>query len=283
MKSVHIAAYLLAFGLHLVAQNPVARNFDFSITLGTADVSVEKYSSNENMDFLNYMNSDLDYIELSAIKLGLGYDFLKCMYTEINVIVMSDLVPDNYDISVHYFIRKFFGVGLGSLYYSNYISNFEDYHKESHPDYIILDWNMRQFENYDLGFYISPTYRPIYSDRLKVALRCDVGLSSFMEEESVFYLKRKFSNEIRMYDYRTVKTFEPYINPKLNLKLRAFKLGNLSVGIICNTNYFYSKRSMDYNRTYQVWTAENSSEAFIDAPKHRYSRFELDGGIYVGW
>jgi hypothetical protein len=283
MKSVHITAYLLAFGLHLVAQDPIAQNFEFSITLGTADVSLEKYISSEHMDFLNYMNSDLDYFELSAIKLGFSYDFLERMYTDINVIVMSDLVPDNYDVSVHYFFNKYLGVGLGSLYYSNYISYFEDYHKETHPDYIILDYNMRQFENYDLGFYISPTFRPIYSKRLKVALRCDFGLSSFMEEHTAFYLKRKRSNELRLYDYRTVKTFEPYINPKLNLKLRAFKIGNLSVGVIFNTNYFYSKKSMDYYRTYQVWTSDNSNEEFIDSPKHRYSRFELDGGIFFGW
>lgn len=283
MKSIHIALYLLALGLHLGAQNPIAQNFELSITLGTADVSVEKQGLNENMDFLNYMNSDLDYIELSAIKLGFNYDFLERMYADINVIVMSDLVPDNFDISVHYFFNKYIGVGLGSLYYSNYITYFEDYHKETHPEYIILDGNQRQFENYDLGFYISPTFRPIYSDKLKVALRCDFGLSSFMEEESAFYLKRKLSNELRLYDYRTVTTFEPYLNPKLSLKLRAFKVGNLSVGVMCNTNYFYSKRSMDYSRTSQVWTSDNSIEELIDAPKHRYSRFELDGGIFFAW
>ncbi|MEX0986236.1 MAG: hypothetical protein WD052_02080 [Bacteroidales bacterium] len=232
---------------------------------------------------MNYMNSDLDYIELSAIKIGFSCDFSEHIYVDINVIVMSDLVPDNYDISVHYFFNKYLGVGLGSLYYSNYVSYFEDYHKETHPDYIILDGNMRQFETNDLGLYISPTFRPIYSDRLKVALRCDLGLSSFMEERSVFYLKRKLSNEMRLYDYRTAKTFEPYINPKLNLKLRAFKLGNVSIGVMCNTNYFYSRKSMDYYRTYQVWTSDNSIEELIDAPKHRYSRFELDGGIFFTW
>lgn len=283
MKSIHIAVFLLALGLHLVAQNPIAQNFEFSITIGTADVSLEKYGLNDNMDFLNYMNSDLDYIELSAIKLGFNYNFLERMYADINVIIMDDLVPDNYDISVHYFFNKYLGVGLGSLYYSNLISYFEDYHKETHPDYIILDRNMRQFENYDLGFYISPTFRPIYSDRFKVVLRCDLGLSSFTKEHSAFYLKRKFSNEMRLYDYWTVKTFEPYVNPKLNLKLRAFKLGNVSVGVMCNTNYFYSNRSMDYLRISQVWTSDNSIEELIDAPKHRYSRFELDGGIYFAW
>ncbi len=283
MRSLYLTAYFLALGIHLIAQNPSNGTIDFSITLGTADVSVEKYLSDENMDFLNYMNSDLDYVELSAIKLGLSYDFYERMYADINVIIMSDLVPDNYDISVHYLFSEYLGVGLGSLYYSNYITYFEDYHKEIHPDYIILDGNVRQFETYDMGFYISPTFRPIYSDRLKVALRCDVGFSSFMEEHSAFYLKRKLSNEIRLYDYTTVKTFEPYINPKLNLKLTAFRLGSVSVGFVCNTNYFFSRKSMDYYRTLQIWTPDPSLEEFINAPKHRYTRFELDGGMFFSW
>jgi hypothetical protein len=283
MRSVVIAAYVIGLGLSLGAQNPIIRNFDFSITLGAADISVEKFNTNENMDFINYMNSDRDYIDLSTIKVGLSFDFSERMFADINVIVMSDLVPDNYDISVHYFFSKYLGIGLGSLYYSNLITAFEDYHKETNPDYFILDQNLRQFENYDFGLYISPTFRPIYSDRLKVALRCDVGLSSLMEEHSSFYLKRKFSNEMRLYDYTTVKNIQPYVNPKLNLKLTVFKLRYFSVGVICNTNYFLSKKSMDYYRTTQVWTSENSIEEYIQPPKHNYSRFELDGGIFFAW
>jgi hypothetical protein len=235
------------------------------------------------MDFLNYMNSDLDYIELSTIKLGFHYGFLGSMYMDASIIIMSDLVPDNYDISLHYFFSKYFGVGFGSLYYSNYVSYFEDYHKESNPDYLILDYNQRQFESYDFGLYLSPTFRPIYSDRFKVAIRCDLGFSSFLEEGSSFYLKRKLSNEIRLYGYQTVKTFQPYVNPKINLLLKVFELRNISVGIICNSNYFYSKKSMNYNRTYQVWTSDNSIEERISSPKHRYSRFELEGGVYFAW
>jgi hypothetical protein len=104
-----------------------------------------------------------------------------------------------------------------------------------------------------------------------------------MEEHSAFYLKRELSNEIRLYDYTTVKTFEPYINPKLNLKLTAFRLVSVSVGIVCNTNYFYSMNSMDYYRTLQVWTPDPSLEEFINVPKHKYTRFELDGGIFFAW
>jgi len=283
MRSIYIAAFLVGWGLSLGAQDPLIRNIDFSVTLGTADISLEKFNAGENMDFLNYMNSDLDYIELSAIKLGWSFDFSERVFADINIIVMSDLVPDNYDISVHRFFNRTFGLGLGSLYYSNYITAFEDYHKETDPEYFILDQNLRQFETYDFGVYISPTFRPVYTDRLKIALRCDAGFSSFMEEHTSFYLKREFSNEMRLVEYATVKHFQPYVNPKLNIKLKIITLGNVSVGILCNSNFFFSKKRMNYDRTTRIWTAENQVEASIQPPKHTYTRFELDGGIFFGW
>ncbi len=283
MRSVFIAACIIGWGLSLGAQDPLMHNIDFSVTLGTANISLEKFKTGEDMDFLNYMESDLDYIELSAIKLGWSFDFATRMFADINVIVMSDLVPDNYDISVHRFFNRTFGLGLGSLCYSNYIPAFEDYHKVTDPEYFILDQNMRQFESYDFGVYITPTFRPVYSDRLKILLRCDLGFSSFMEEHTSFYLKREFSNEMRLVEYTTVKRFQPYVNPKMKVKLKVFALGNVSVGILCNSNFLYSKKNMNYDRTIQVWTAENPIEAFIQPPKHNYTRFELDGGMYFAW
>jgi hypothetical protein len=283
MRFIITSIFFIALGICLSAQEPLMRNFDFSITLGMADISVDKFSLNENVDFMNYMNYDLDYIDLSTIKLGWHYDFLEGMHADFDLIIMSDLVPDNFDFSLHYFPVKFLGVGMGSVYYTNYISYFEEYHQETNPDFYLLDQNQRQFETYDLGFYISPVLRPIYSDRFKVILRCDLGFSSMMEEHTSFYLKRKLSNDLRLYDYKTVKTFQPFIYPKAKMMLTVFKRGDSSLGILFNSNYFYSKKSINYDRTYQVWTTENSIEEKIAPPKHRYSRLELEGGIFYRW
>ncbi len=283
MRYIFIAAILMGWGFSLGAQDPLMHNIDFSVTLGTADISIEKFDAGDNMDFLNYMDSDLDYIELSAIKLGWSFDFAARMFADINVIVMSDLVPDNYDISVHRFFNRTFGLGLGSLYYSNYITAFEDYHKKTDPEYFILDQNMRQVESYDFGVYISPAFRPVYSDRLKISLRCDLGFSSFMEEHTSFYLKRAFSNEMRLVEYATVKRFQPYVNPKLGVKMKILALSNVSVGVLVKSNFFYSRKRMNYDRTTLVWTTENPIEEYIQPPNHTYSRFELDGGIFFAW
>lgn len=269
---------------NLFAQGLNFKNQELSFSIGVAELDIQKLPSNENLNFMNYINFYPEYADFIIVKFGYRFDFLSNMSADIRLILMDDIIPDNYDISTHYYIKPWFGIGVGSLLNKNFITDtdFQDYQIRRLSDYYLLDYNV-PYKIYDLGFYLSPTLKLIDNGLLEFLIKCDLGMSSLMKTSSTFYHKKKLSNERLIYHYKTKLVFQPYIQPKLDIRLKAFKIKETSIGFMLDTNYFYSKRSINYNRTIQTWTSENSINEQINLPKHKYSRFELNMGIFAGW
>ena len=278
---VFIILHLIGFSLF--AQSSIFKNQEFSFSAGITELNIEKFSPNENLDFINYVDSDPEYLDYIIVNLGYRFDFFSKMSADIKLILMDDLIPDNYDIAVHYFLKPWIGIGVGSMLNKTYITDFGKYQIQTLPDYYLVDENVKQFTTYDLGFYLSPALKPIDNDIFKLTIKCDFGLSSFMKEEANFYHKKKLSNERLQFHYQTKTLFQPYIQPKLELKLRAFKIKQTSWGILLNSSYYYSNRSIYYVRNVKEWTSEKSKNEEIQSPKHNYSRFEFDMGLFVRW
>lgn len=104
-----------------------------------------------------------------------------------------------------------------------------------------------------------------------------------MSEEAAFYHKKKLSNERLQYHYETNTDYQPYIQPKIDIRLKAFKIKDISYGFLLNSNYYYINRSINYSRTIQTWTSENKITEQIKPSKHNYSRFEFNMGIFLKW
>jgi len=276
-----IVISLLSFGLS--AQSTFIKNQEFSFTMGVSAIDIEKLTPSAELDFVNYFDTYPENPDYVLVKLGYKFDYGRKMAADIKLVMMDDFLPDNFDVSTHYYIVPRFGIGVGSMLHKDYISFFEQFQIESYPDYILLDQNGKQFTAYDLSFYVSPAFNPFKKDAFQLLFKCDIGLSSFMKEEAVFYHKKNLSNERMHFHYRTLKTFQPYVQPKAELKVKAFDVNKVSVGFIVNSSYYFSKRSIDYKRTIRTWTAENSVVALIKPPKHRYSRFEVNGGMFLRW
>lgn len=249
--------FLILSCFSLPAQDFDIRNREFSFSLGAFDHNIEKLQRNENLDFLNYAHSSPEFFDDAIVKFGYKFDFLKRMSTDIKVIIMSDLVPDNYDISTCYALNNTISIGLGSYLNKFYISYFEQFQLESLPDYYLVDDNSQQFKVYDLGFYLSPAIKFIENESFQTSFIFDVGFSSFLKENAVFYHKRKQSNERLIYSYDTKISFQPYLNPKLEMSLRALTINKTSIGFLLNSNFYFSHRSMNYNRMIQKWTSDN--------------------------
>lgn len=138
---------LINFGLF--AQNSGLTNKEFFFTIGIAELEIEKFQPNENLDFINYVDSDHEYTDFVILKLGYKFDFLSKMSADIKLIMMDDIIPDNYDISVYYFARPWIGVGIGSMLNKNWITYFEEYQMQTLTDYYLVDNNVKQFTVYD--------------------------------------------------------------------------------------------------------------------------------------
>jgi hypothetical protein len=267
----------------LFAQGLDIKNKEFTFSFGFSEYNVHEFPINDDLDFLNYAYSDPEILDFGLLKLGYRFDFLSNFSADMKLIMQSDLVPNNYDFSVSYRLNKKFGIGIGSMLTNTYISYFEEYQYQTLPEYYLTDENLRQFKAYDLAFYVSPHFSPIQNDRFRATIKCDIGLSSFLREQTAFYHKRNLSNERLLYDYHTKIVFQPYVNPKVELRLKTFEVKSASVGFLLNTNLFISNRSINYNRTIQQWTSDNEQVDKIKTPKHNYSRFEMDFGLYIKW
>lgn len=278
-----IITILQIVSISLFAQGWDVKNKELTFSFGFAEYDIQKHPTSDNLDFINYAYSDPDILDYGLIKIGYKFGFLAKYSADIKLMMQSDLAPVNYDVSVSYHFNKMLGIGVGSMLTNTYIMDFEEYHYQAFPEYYLLDENSRQFKAYDLGFYISPFLSPIQNDKFRATIKCDIGLSSFLKEHTAFYHKRKLSNERLLYDYQTIMTFQPYVNPRLELRLQAFKVKTTSVGFLLNSNFFYSNRSMNYNQTTQQWNTENEQFNKMKLTKHNYSRFEMDFGLYVKW
>lgn len=272
--------FLCLVNIQILAQKVPIRNQEFFMTLGFSDFVIDKLQPNENIDFLNYMNSNNDYI---VLKLGYRFDFFSKMSADIKLIMMDDIRPDNYDVSVHYFIKPWVGIGIGSMLNKNFTSEFENFQTQLLPNYHLLDMNAKTFQFYDLGFYVSPTLKPIHTDLVQIQFTLDLGLSSFMKEETDFQHKKKLSNELLLYKYQTELNFQPYIQPKVDVRLNMFNINGAFIGLLLNSNLYYTNKSVNYNRSIQTWTSENNSTKQIMSGKHNYSRLELNAGLFLKW
>ncbi len=267
----------------LLAQKMAISNREFSLRLGGRETHMEKFPDNENLDFLNYFYTDPEYLDYALINMGFRFDFLSKMSADLKLIVMSDLIPDNYDISAYYHFNPTFSMGIGSMLCRAYVSYFEQFHVLSMPDYYLVDDNIQQFKAYDLGFFLTPGVNLSPNGWFRATARFDLGISTFLTEESTFHHKKKYGNERIIYHYSTRTSYQPYVRPSVELRLQALTTRRAAAGLVLSSNFYYANRSMDYMRSVQSWTSYEAVNKVIRTPKHTYTRFEADIGLYVKW
>lgn len=273
--------FLISF--NLFSQNIKIRNSELSLSFGLAEYDIQQKADGSSLNFLDYFDDYPDYIDYGQIKIGYKFDFAKQMSADIKLILQDDLSPSNFDVSMYYHSDKNYGLGLGAMMYHCYISYFEEYHKANYPEYYLTDMNMRQWRAADFSFYISPMLKLIDNERLNFTLKCDVGLSSFLKEQTTFYLKRKLSNEKYFHYYDTKLAFQPYINSKIELKFSLLKIKTKTLGLLINSNFYYAKRNISYVHTTRQWTSDNQTQETVNPDKYHYSRFEMDFGLFFKW
>lgn len=280
----HIGIILLLFAsLGSQAQNWEIKNHELSFTVGLFEPTVQQLAPNQNLDFMNYYTPLPSAFDDAVVKLGYRFDLSPKLTADFKLLLFSDLVPDCFDASVVYQPHLMWGLGLGMMRYKEYISYFEEYQKQNWPEFQLIDTNQRQFEVHTTSFYLSPRLKLADFPAFSATLECDLGLSAFSKEQAQFYQKRTLSNERMYMQYSTRRTFQPYVHPQFDARLQLFRIQHTSVGLLLHSNFYYSKRSMSYQRTLQQWTADNTQTETVKPPKHTYTRFEISLGVYVKW
>lgn len=283
MKITKITVLALFLCQIVFAQDKALRNCEFSWTMGFAEMDIATLPDGANGDFLNYFVSDPGYLDYVVMKLGFRFDFMEKMSADVNLILFDDIIPDDFDVAVYYNPLPKFGVGFGAMLYKNWIESYEDLYIQDKTDYYWLDGASRAFTFYDFAVYFSPLVRPFYNDKFKVVLKCNIGLSTFLREGASFSLKQKYSNERQTCTIKTCCNFQPFVNPSVDLRLKLFDMEKTSLGLVVKSSLFYGKRSIDYNRTVQTWSANNVFREKVKMEKHDFGRYEFSGGVYISW
>lgn len=278
-----ILSIILFSGMSLMAQDQLLRNQIVSLSVGVAEHSIEKFSASDKLDFMNYTNEYEGNFDFILIKLAYSFEFSKNMSADVELIMLDDIIPDNFDIKINYSFRPWLGIGAGTMLHKNWISSFEEFHKQTMPDYNLLDDNSKYFVNYDLGFYLSPFVQIIDNEFIKLNVACDLGVSAFMQYETDFVLKKKLSNEKVRYQYKTMSVYQPFIQPEIDVKIKVFELEKASFGFLFNAQYYYAGRSINYWSKIQKWTDENEITEKIMPSKHLFTKFSLNLGMFVRW
>lgn len=262
----------------IYSQAQIFKNQEISISLGVGDENIE-HITNEQLDFLNYAYNEPDVLDYGLFKLAYKFDFLDKMSANIQF----DLIPLCFDISVYYHYNNKLYIGGGLLLKSTYIEDFDQYHKNILPDYYWLNKGSRDLNAKSLGIYGTGIYKLIDNNRFQINVKFDLGILSFLKSKANFSYKKKLSNERLHYHYLSKPSFQPFVRPKINLKLRFFNIKNTSVGMFLNSSYLFAKRRMKYLRTIEKWVVESSESKLYKLPMHYYSFFELNLGLYVKW
>jgi hypothetical protein len=285
MKHFKIVAWLILHlsGIEVFAQPINKVNHLLSFSLRGVENSITKHPQSQSLDFLNYYDTRPDYFDEITINLGYKFNIRHNWLTDINLIIASDLAPANFDISTHYFINQWFGIGIGSMLNKSYISNFEQFQLTYLPEYYLTDGNSQQIKLYELGLYVSPALKINLGKWLTSNLKCNIGTSTNPKHTIDFIHKQKDGNERVLHQYKTLKTFNPFINPTINLELKALQMAQTDIGFLLRSDIIYSRPQINYMHTIKTWIGDNGTTSEIKPPSHNFMRFTTALGIYVRW
>lgn len=264
------------------AQGPEKGSQIFSFSLGVADVTSVEHQA-EVLDFMNHLHNENGYVEYILVKLGYAATLKERLGVDVRLVMMDDLIPDNFDFRLHYNFSSVFSLGGGTLVRKQYVSYYDEYHRTRFPEWELMDQNMQQHRSYDWHFFAVAQARFVLGSRFTGVLGCDLGWAHFSREEVSFLHKRLNSNEKVRYQYVIRPYLQPFVQPHFAGRLSLFRWGEKDLGLQINASYAWGWRSMPYRLEVQHWTVDNAMVKEVKPSSHLMGRMELDFGVFWAW
>jgi hypothetical protein len=268
----------------LKAQEKFIEKFSVSSWFGARIITCDSFPDDDNLDFLNYLyNANESIISPDYGYLGMAshFWFKGNWEMDIKLCMYDDFVPDQMNISAQYFPLKYLGFNLGIYSYSQLMNEFNQYHHHTDTGfYGDIDPNYRQCSLYDIGIIGGPMITHQVK-RFSGSLKLNAGLGTFLTFSESVSQKKTNSNFRREYKYTTRTTPAFFFFPELAAGFDLFRFSHATLGIQLQASYYLAERSIDYTRVTLNWTSETQVEQDVNSPKHHYSKFDVDFGIYL--
>lgn len=284
---IALLVFSIAFINHIQAQEkqPEKRieKFKISTWFGVRNISSDVFRLNQNLDFINYLNSNDDGAEDDYLGFA-AHLWLKGNWeAKLQFALNSSFHPSSFNMKGIYFPIKHLGLSIGAFAYPQYINGFDYFHLRTDLGYHADVYsNYRQREVHDLGISAGIVL-PINYRFLHFEFQLNGGFSSYNSFEEIFRQKQINSNLIKEIEYTTkiIPTF--FISPELEIYADILKIKNAMLGVQLQTSWFKSKKNIDYQRIISVWTPNNPVIEQVNNPKHTVEKFELDFGVYLSF
>ncbi len=275
-----IVIFILIIGnLTVFAQNGFIKSYKIATFVGVRDDKRDSFPNNENLDFLNYIKQDKEYVDYLYLGLSSHILFKHNIETDLRFAFMGGM-SDIY-ISTQYFPIKNVGFNIG--FYSNgyMLNEFSTYHKINDIGMFgDLETNYRQRFPVDIGFFGGLNLQ-IRFWKIHTLMKLNTGMSSIKPFSETVGQKEVNGNYRKNIEYETKHNFQIYYFPELEFNIDCIKIQNSTIGFQLQTSYFYARKSIDYKRTIYEWTNQNPIIENISGQKHQIRLFYLDLGLYV--
>lgn len=262
------------------SQDKAFSNFKIASYIGGRDFKIDSFPNNESLDFVNYIYAEDDYLDYIYWGFSVQFDLYEKWKADIKLVLSDNLVPNNHNITVQYMFNDFVGINMGYIGFNQFINDHISYQRLTNPEYLDYGQEFEQIRIYDYGFMGGPILNYTLN-RLAVELKANVGFSNTIPFSTMVVQKQVDGNKRRTIHYSVENNFSFFVQQELKLSFDCFINQNSTIGLQIQSNWYYTQKSLNYNRTSKEWIDQHTMRNYIIGPKHYYSKFELDLGVYV--
>ncbi len=285
----HLAAILpflilsLAATPLLQAQGRFIEKKQASIWFGVRDITPDSLANSGDLDFLNYLHSSDEMAEYQYLGLSAHLWFRGNWEADLKVGMYDDFAPTSLNLKAIWMPMKYLGYTAGFYSYPQLLNEFNMFHRLSDEGfYGDTDSNFRQRCVHETGI-MAGLVMPVNYRFIHLTLYMNGGistLSKFSEKVTQKMINGNMKREIR---YSTKNSPALFFFPEAELGLDCFRIGEATLGVRGHASWYAVKRSVDYKRATWEWTYDNPVYEEVDNPAHRFSKLEIDAGLYLTW
>ncbi len=263
-------------GFSQATDSTTFKNF-LTVTFGNKYYNIKQVGNNNAINFFNYFDKTVINNQ------QLGIQFRKALKKRnaltLSFLLLSDLNPANVQLAYSKLVRSNIGYFISLKNNQFYLHDYPILNnEEAFKNFEDIDINLRY------GYIDSPSLNagPVYyysNKRLQIESKINVGLGCFVnfKEGSTFQKNNSFE---RM-NVIVKNKLSPFLSimPDLNLIFFPITTKKQKIGIIANSNLYYSKKLLNYQTIVNRWTNDNLSTIEYEGPKNRFLNYEINLGL----
>lgn len=281
MRRLFVSLALLGGGVLLSAQTE--QRYELSLSLGLHVLHSDSFALADNLDYIDYFErSEPDYLPEPYIGLSGTYFINKQMDLDLELVLWSDFSVADLQLTYAYLLWPNVGFNVGVYTHATYVSYYEEFQKQNEPLYVDMNRNLRQFKLKERGVVVGPKFA-FERSRFRFYAFANVAFGYYKPFTDRYILKEVNGNKRIAYTYAAQGNYHLSWMPKASVAYDLFSSEKQVLGLQAALTYYWSRQSIDYERSYAEWTPRAPSHVSITSVKHTVTRCYPSLSVYWRW